>query len=292
MENRKDEIIRYLAYDGRVNVVCADTTKLVEEARKTHDLSPVASIAFGKTLTMTVMMAQEMKSEKDKLTIQVRGNGPIGQIITTATNQPIVKGYVQNPLVDMPLDEFGKLDASGAVGHEGLIYIIKDIGLKEPYIGVAPIVTGEIADDFANYYLKSQQQPAAIALGVLLNKDGIKSSGGYIITPMPDATQEDIARLEESVFKAGAISKMLEKNLSLDEIAKLITGEENIKRVEDQINPQFKCECSKEQFLKGLITLGKEEITKILEEDEKIETQCRFCNKKYEFIEDDFKGIF
>ena len=172
----EDKITNFLAYNGRIAITCIETTKMVEDARKIHDLSPVSTAALGRLLTITALMASEMKNEKDKLTIEVKGNGPIGSMLTVANNVPEVKGYVQNPYVDIPLNEFGKLDVGGAVGNTGYIHVIKDIGLKEPYIGVSNLTSGEIADDFTNYFVNSEQRQAAIALGVLVNKNGVKKA--------------------------------------------------------------------------------------------------------------------
>lgn len=221
----QDEIKKILAYNGRISITCASTTNLVEEARNIHDLSPVATAAMGRILTIAAIMGSEMKNQKDKLTIQVKGNGPLGTIIVTSNSFPAVKGAIGNPQVDMPLNEDGKLDVGGAIGHEGYINVVKDIGLKEPYVGISPIISGEIAEDFAEYFTTSEQKNSAVALGVLVDKNGVKSAGGYIITPMPDATEEDITKVEQAIFKAGAISKMLDNNLSLEEIAKKVTGD-------------------------------------------------------------------
>ena len=286
-----DKIIKLLAYDGKVSVICADTTKLVEEARKTHDLSPVATAAFGRMLTITAIMAVEMKNNKDKLTIQIKGNGPIGNMLTTANNFPVVKGYVANPQVDLPLDEFGKLDVGGAVGHEGYINVIKDIGLKKPYIGISPLVSGEIAEDFANYFVNSEQRQSAVALGVLVDKDGVKSAGGYLINPMPDATEEEISKIEKSIFEAGAMSKMLDAKLTLKEIAEKITGDKDVKIIEENITPIYKCDCSKEHMADGLASIGKDELEDIIKTDGKAEIICHFCNKKYEFSKEELERI-
>ena len=168
----QDKIMKFLAYDGKISVVCTSTTEVVEKARQIHDLSPVATAAFGRLLTISAIMGQEMKNKEDKLTIQLKGNGPIGTMLTTANNFPRVKGYVANPYVDLPLNEFGKLDVGGAVGQDGYINVIKDIGLKDPYIGISPLVSGEIAEDFANYFETSEQKQTAVALGVLVDKNG------------------------------------------------------------------------------------------------------------------------
>ena len=194
-----DKIVRGLAYNGKVNVKCIDTTELVEEARKIHDLSPVATAALGRLLTMGCIMGSGLKEDNDTITLQIKADGPLGALNAVVNSNMEIKGYVQNPNVDLPLKDNGKLDVGTAVGKYGMLYIIKDIGLKEPYIGLTPLISGEIAEDFAEYFAKSEQTPSAIALGVLVNKNGVKSAGGYMITPMPDATDEDISKLEENL---------------------------------------------------------------------------------------------
>ena len=286
-----DKIIRFLAYDGKISIVCANTTNLVEKARETHDLSPLATAAFGRLLTITSIMAQEMKNSSDRLTIQIKGNGEIGTMLTTANNFPRIKGYVTNPHVDLPLNEFGKLDVGGAIGQQGYINVIKDIGLKKPYIGISPLTSGEIADDFTNYFVNSEQRQSAVALGVLVNKDGVKSAGGYLINPMPDATDEEITKVEQSIFKAGAVSKMLDEKLTLLEIAKKVTGDENVKVLEENITPIYECDCSKEHMAYGLATIGKEDLEEIINTDGKAELVCHFCNKKYQFSKKELEEI-
>lgn len=286
-----DKIIKCLAYNGKISVICANTTELVEKARKIHDLSPVTTASFGRLLTITALMGNEMKNEKDKLTIQMKGNGPIGMMVTVANNFPVVKGYVANPVIDLPLNEDGKLDVGGAVGHSGFINVIKDIGMKEPYIGVSTITSGEIAEDFAEYFAKSEQKNTAVALGVLVDKNGVKSAGGYMITPMPDATDEEISQIEQSIFKAGAISRMLDEKLSLLEIAKKVTGDNNIEVIEENITPIYECDCSKEHMAEALATLDKNVLKEMIEEDGKAELVCHFCNKKYEFSKEELEDI-
>lgn len=291
MIDKKDKIIKFLAYDGKVSIICADTTNLVEEARNIHDLSPLATAAFGRLLTITAIMAVEMKNSKDKLTIQIKGNGLIGNMLTTANKFPVIKGYVGEPHVDMPLNEFGKLDVGGAVGHEGYINVIKDIGLKKPYIGISPLMSGEIAEDFANYFINSEQRQSAVALGVLVDRKGVKSAGGYLINPMPDATSEEISKIEKSIFESGAMSKMLDNNLTLEEIAQKITGDKNVRIIEENITPIYRCDCSKEHMADGLVSIGEEEIKDIIQKDGKAEIVCHFCNKKYKFSKEDLEEI-
>ena len=286
-----DKIIKALAHNGKISITCINSTKLVEEARKIHDLSPVTTAAFGRLLTIVAIMGNEMKNQNDKMTIQIKGNGPIGTMLVTANNVPTVKGYVSEPHVDLPLNEFGKLDVGKAVGDEGYINVIKDIGLKEPYIGISPLVSGEIAEDFVNYFVNSEQRQSAVALGVLVDKNGVKLAGGYLITPMPDATEEEIGKVEQAIFNAGAISKILDNNLSLQDIAKRVTGDEKIEILEDNIIPEYKCDCSKEHMKDALISIGKRDLEEILKEDEQAELMCHFCNKKYIFSKEELEKM-
>ena len=248
----EDNIVKFLAYNGRIAITCAETTMLVEKARNTHDLSPVATAALGRLLTMGVIMGSDLKSEKDNITLQIKGDGPIGRMVAVVNKNLQIKGMVENPQVDAPLNEFGKLDVGGVVGYNGYVNVIKDIGLKEPYIGVIPISSGEIAEDFARYFTESEQTRSAVALGVLVDKNGVKKAGGYLLTAMPDATDEDITKIEKSIFEAGAISKMLDDNLSLVEIAKKVTGDKNVKVIQTDMHPIYECDCSKEKIEKAI----------------------------------------
>lgn len=233
-----------------------------------------------------------MKGEKGTITTQVKGNGPIGNMTAVSDNLGNVKGYVANPYVDLPLNsENGKLNVGGAVGKEGMVYIIKDIGLKEPYVGMTPIISGEIAEDFTNYFATSEQTPTVVALGVLVDKNGVKSAGGYLITLMPDATEDEIVKIEQALKSADSISKMLDDGRDLVEIAEIVTGDQNLMYFEDDKVPQYICGCSKEKMEKNLITLGKNEIKDIIEKDGKAELVCHFCNKKYVFDEQELKDI-
>ncbi len=287
-----DKIVNCLAYNGKVNVRCIKSTNMVEEARKLHDLSPTATAALGRLLTITSVLGKEMKSEKGTITTQIKGNGPIGSMTAVADNLGNVKGYVQNPYIDVPLNpENGKLNVGQAVGKEGMVYIIKDIGLKEPYVGMTPIVSGEIAEDFTNYFATSEQTPTVVALGVLVDKNGVKSAGGYLITLMPDATEDEIVKIENALKKADSISKMLDDGKELVEIAEIVTGDQNLMYFEDDIVPKYFCGCSKERMEKNLMTIGKNEISDILEKEGKAELMCHFCNKKYLFNSQELKDI-
>lgn len=287
----KDRLIDCLAYDGKVSIKCISSTDMVEEARKLHDLSPTASAALGRLLTITSIMGYETKEEKGSITNQIKGDGPLGMLTAVGENNGNVKGYVANPKLDLPLNENnGKLDVGTAVGKNGMLYIIKDLGIGKPYVGMTPIVSGEIAEDFTNYFATSEQTPSVIALGVLVDKNGIKSAGGYKLSLMPDATDEIISKIEEQVGKIDPVSKMLDEQKTLEEIAKEVTGDNNLK-VLAEINPEYKCNCSREKCEKGLIAIGKEELQKIIDEEEKIEIACNFCDKKYEFTREDMKKL-
>ena len=287
----KDRLIDCLAYDGKVSIKCISSTDMVEEARKLHDLSPTASAALGRLLTITSIMGYETKEEKGSITNQIKGDGPLGMLTAVGESNGNVKGYVANPKLDLPLNENnGKLDVGTAVGKHGMLYIIKDLGIGKPYVGMTPIVSGEIAEDFTNYFATSEQTPSVIALGVLVDKNGIRSAGGYKLSLMPDATDEIISKIEEQVGKIDPVSKMLDEQKTLEEIAKEVTGDSNLK-VLAEIKPEYKCNCSREKCEKGLIAIGKEELQKIIDEEEKIEIACNFCDKKYEFTREELQEI-
>ena len=287
----QDEIIKFLAYDGQISITCARTTNLVEKARELQDLSPVVTAALGRLLTITCILGNNLKNETDKITVQIKGDGPIHGMVAVANNKAEVKGYALEPIVDIPLKQEGKLDVGTAVGKNGFLNVIKDIGLKEPYIGISPLVSGEIAEDFANYFVTSEQRQSAVALGVLVDKDGVRAAGGYFINPMPDATEEEISIIEQSIFKAGAMSKMLDEKLSLVEIAKRITGDENVQVIEDTRVPMYHCDCSKEHMAEGLMTLGKEELEDIIQTEGQANLECHFCNKQYHFSKEELEKI-
>ena len=287
----KDELKKYLAYNGKVRVECINSCNLVEEARKIHDLTPTATAALGRLLTITEIFQSDLSDEDESITLQIKGSGPLGILTAVGDGKGEVKGYVQNSKVELPLNSVGKLDVGGAVGKQGMIYVIKDIGLKDPYVGMTPIVSGEIAEDFTNYFATSEQVPTVVALGVLVNKYGVKSAGGYRISLMPDANEEDINKIEEAVKNAESISKMLDDNLSLDEIAKKVTGDENLQVMNEIYSPIYKCNCSREKFERGLIAIGKKELEAIIEEDGKANTVCHFCNKEYDFTKEDLEKL-
>ena len=293
----KNEITKFLAYDKKVSVICIETTEITEYIKNLHDLTPTTTAVLGRIITAATLIAHtDLKSEEDSLTIQLKGDGPCGISVAIVELENLktvkIKAYIQNPHVELPLNKLGKINVGGAVGNTGFLNIIKqneDTGAN--YNGIVPLVTGEIAEDFAEFFAKSQQRPTAIALGVLVDKDGVKKAGGYMINPMPDATEEEITKIEEAISNSPTISQMLEQNMGLEEIAKKVTGDENLEVLEKDLRVEYECKCSKEKIKRGIISLGKEEIQKIIEEDEKLEATCHFCNKKYEFTKKELEGI-
>ena len=287
----KDEIIDCLAYNGKVSIKCISSRKIVEKARKLHDLSPTASAALGRLLTITSIMGYELKTEEASITNQIKGNGPIGILTAVADSNGNVKGYVGDSKLDLPLRETdGKLDVGGAVGKQGMLYIIKDLGIGKPYVGMTPIVSGEIAEDFTNYFATSEQTPTVIALGVLVDKNGIKSAGGYKLSLMPDAGEEEISKIEEQIKNIEPVSRMLDENKTLEEIAKIVTGDENLKVLE-RTEPKFECNCSREKCEKGLIAIGKKELEELIEDQGEAELTCQFCDNKYHFNKKELEDL-
>lgn len=276
-----DRLVKFLAHIDMVKISCVDSTNLVEEARRTHKLNPTPTAALGRLLTMAALMGASMKNEDDKLTLQILGDGPIGSLLATSNQKAEVKGYVSEPLAEAE----GKLNVGAVIG-KGDLRVIKDIGLKEPYIGMVPLQTGEIAEDFAYYFAFSEQIPSAVALGVLVDKDGsVKRAGGYLLQIMPNTPDEIIKLIEDRIKTSKSITQMLEENMTLEEIATYISDDLDT-RVVEEIEPKYKCDCSKERMERALISLGKKELDG-LAQDEKTEIECHFCNKKYIFSKEE-----
>ena len=230
--------------------------------RSIHKMNPTPTAALGRTLTMSAMMGAMLKGDNEKVTIQIIGNGPLGSILVVANNKAEVKGYVSNSMAEADSLPNGKLNVGGIVG-KGTLNVIKDIGMKEPYVGNVPLQTGEIAEDFAYYYAVSEQIPSAVALGVLINKDGsVKKAGGYIIQILPDTPDEIITLIEKRLTNIKSITEMLEDGMTLEEIAKYISDDLNT-RVVEEIVPEFKCDCSKERMERALLTIGKKDLEEL-----------------------------
>ncbi len=281
----KDRIVRAITGDGAVRCAAAITTNLVEEARKLHDTMPTATAAIGRLLTATAIMGGWMKGEKDKLTLQIEGGGPIGRITAISDSNSNVKCSVDNPLCDLPLKD-GKLDVGGAVGTDGFLGIIQDLGLKDPYIGKIPICSGEIGDDIAMYYAKSEQIPAVVAVGVLVDTDlSVKAAGGLILQVMPEATDEQIGQLEEMVKNMPQISTALAEGATCEDLISYALSSFKAYTMTEH-ETAYRCDCSEELIEKVIATLGKKEIQDIIDTQMNAEVVCHFCNNKYMFTKD------
>ncbi|MFA5522923.1 MAG: Hsp33 family molecular chaperone HslO [Tissierellales bacterium] len=287
----QDNVIRAIDKEGNIRVFVANTTALVNDARNIHDMTPTASAALGRTLTAAIIMGAMLKNEKETVSIQLKGGGPIGTVLAVANSKGQVKGYVGDPTVELPLKSNGKLDVSGAVGQNGKVTVIRDYGLKEPYIGQSDIVTGEIAEDMANYYAYSEQQPSAVALGVLVDKDtSIKAAGGYMIQVLPDASEEAIDRLEGNIANTEPISSLIEKGLTPEDILYHVCRGFDM-AIKDKISVELTCDCSVERIQKALIAIGRIELEDIIENDGEAELICHFCNKKYHFDREELRSL-
>lgn len=278
----EDKILRATAGNAQVRIFVADTKNLVEEAFEKHQTMPVATAALGRMLTAGAIMGVLQKGEKDLLTIKIQGDGPMESVTVTADARARVKGYVANPLVDIPLKPNGKLDVSGAIGN-GDLTVIKDMGLKEPYVGRTRLQTGEIAEDLTFYFTVSEQVPSSMGLGVLVDRDyHVKCAGGFLVQLMPFAEEEVIAKLEKNLSKITGVTSMLEEGKTPEDILNII-AEGLEPEVVDTITPSYYCNCSKERVQKALISLGKEELQSMIDEQKEIEIHCDFCNKYYYF---------
>ncbi len=287
----KDYLIRGMDKEGRIRIYVAKSTNLVENARLTHNTSPTASAALGRTLTAGVMMASMMKNDSDVFTLKISGDGPAGAIYVVAKNNGMIKGYLDNPMADVASRPNGKLDVGALVGKNGTITTIMDLGLKEPYTGQSNLVSGEIAEDLANFYAYSEQQPSVVSLGVLVDKDiSIRAAGGYIIQLLPGVTDEDITKLENVLENIEPVSTMIDKDMTPEEIMDSILGDFNM-QVIDKMDIEFKCDCTRDRIEKVLISIGKKEIQDIIEEDEKAEIVCHFCNTKHRFNKEELTKI-
>ena len=285
-----DYIVRATAGNGSIRAFAATTRDLVQHAREVHHTSPVASAALGRMLTAAAMMGSMLKGDKDILTLQVRGEGPLQGIVVTSDSKAQVKGYVFNPSVEIPDLIPGKLNVSGAIGA-GHLSVIKDIGMREPYAGKIELVTGEIAEDLTYYFAQSDQTPSAIGLGVLVETDtSIRRAGGFIIQLLPDATDEMIDKLEKKLATIPYVSDLLDMGQTPEGILEMILGDFDLK-IMDTIPTAFYCNCTRERVEKALISIGKEELEKIIREDKKANLHCHFCSKEYDFNEEQLVAL-
>lgn len=278
-----DILTKAVTKDGFIRIYAVNSKNTTNEAQKIHSTSPVVTAALGRLVTAGMLMGAMQKDENIDLTLQIKGGGPAGLMIVVAKHDGYVKGYVENPLVDLPLNSKGKLDVGGAVGTAGYLSVIKDLKLKEPYIGKVPLKTGEIGDDIAFYFAQSEQVPTAVALGVLVDKDlSVKASGGFIVQVMPDCDEFTLKRLEKAVSEVESVTKLLEDNITSEELILKVMKDFDVEILESK-EVGYRCDCSRERTEKAIKSLGKDEIKSILEDEGKAEVTCHFCNNAYVF---------
>lgn len=287
-----DKLIRGNSTDGAIRVFTAITTDTINEAHRIHNTSATASAALGRLLTAgAILGGAQLKSETDSLTLQINGDGPLGVMTVVANASSEVRGYVENPTADLPANSRGKLDVSGVIG-KGFLSVIRDLDLKEPYIGRTPLISGEIAEDLTYYYAKSEQIPTAIALGVLVDTDlSIKAAGGYMIQLMPEATDEVADRLTEIIENLPPVTDMIVNGMGAEDIAFAVTDGFDMLLELNAPAPQYKCNCSRKRMERALISLGKKEISDIIEEQGEAEMTCRFCDNIYNFSKDELTKL-
>ena len=286
----EDYIVRATAAGETVRAFAIRSTNLTAEARELHHTFPVVTAALGRLLSAGAMMGSMMKGDNDKLTIQVKGDGPIGQMTVTVDSHGNVKGFPADPSVDIPLKRAGKLDVGAAVGR-GTLTVSMDLGLKEPYNGQVEIQTGEIGDDLAYYYTVSEQTPSAVGLGVMVDRDSsVKHAGGFIIQIMPDAAEETISALEAKIAEAGPVTEMMEEGMSPEDILTYYLGDLDLK-ITEKLPVRYYCGCSKERVAGVLATISTDDLEEMINDGEEIEVKCYFCNSAYKFSTDELKKI-
>ena len=285
-----DYIVRATAADSQIRAFAATTREMTEYARKVHEESPVACAALGRLMTAGAMMGAMMKGDKDLLTLQIRADGPLRGMTVTADAKGNVKGFAGNPQVMLPPNALGKLDVGGAVGH-GILNVIKDMGMKEPYVGQVGLQTGEIAEDLTYYFATSEQVASSVGLGVLMNHDNtVRQAGGFIIQLMPFTPDDVVDRLEKKITEIASVTEMLEDGKTPEEILELILGEFGLE-INDTVDAAFQCDCSKERVSRAIATLSRKDLDDIVSDGESIEVKCQFCNKAYHFDIDELKEM-
>lgn len=286
-----DRIVRAISTDGMVQAAAICSRDLTERARQIHKTLPVATAALGRTLAAASMMGNALKSDGASLTLQFKGGGPLGTVLAVSDNEGNVRGYVTNPHVDIPLRKDGKLDVGTAVGHEGTLTVIKDLHMKEPYVGTIDLLGGEIAEDVAGYFVESEQIPTACALGVLVDRDqSVKAAGGYLIQLMPGAAEDTIAKVEGGIMAAGAVSAILEKNDDPEAMLRTVMSDFDLKILET-CPVEYRCYCSRERVERALISLGRTELEQMLSEQGGCQLTCQFCDALYEFTAEDIQRL-
>lgn len=285
------ELVRAISENGGVVAFAIDSTDIVSQMERIHRTSAVVTAGLGRLLTAASLMGSLLKNKDDSITLRMKGNGPAGSLIAVSDYMGNVRGYVENPIVELELNKFGKLDVSGAIGKEGTLSVVKDIGLKDPYVGQIPLVSGEVAEDITAYYANSEQIPTACGLGVLVAPDlSVLSAGGYIIQLLPGTTDEEITQIEENIRNMPPVSTMLNDKKTPEDICKMALNGFN-PEVLDRMNCSYKCNCSRERVEKALISLGKEELIAMADENTTQKVNCHFCNKIYRFNSKELRDL-
>lgn len=285
-----DILLRALARDAGIQITAAATAGLVERARQIHGTAPTATAALGRTLTATAMMGSQLKADGSSVTVQFKGGGPLGAIVCVGESDGYVRGYLQNPVCDLPLRPDGKLDVGGGVGR-GYLMVIKDIGLKDPVTGTVALVNGEIAEDLTRYFAESEQIPSACALGVLVGTDcAVRCAGGYLVQLMPGVKDADIDRLEANLAQIEPMTTMLDKGLTLEQIVQRVLDGFDVEFLQ-QTEIGYRCACSRRKVERALISMGKDELLQMAEEQEKSEVTCQFCDKVYAFSREELRAL-
>ena len=290
MEEYRDYMIRAVAANAQINAFAITSRDLTEAARQAHNTSPIATAALGRAMSGALMMADMLKGPSDLLTIQIDGDGPMQGLVVTADNRGHVKGYVKNPNVILPPNEQGHLNVGGAIGR-GTLTVIRDMNLKDPYIGQIPLVTGEVAEDLTAYYAQSEQIPSSVGLGVLMNKDNtVRRAGGFVVQLMPFADDEVIGKLEDNIRKISSVTSILNEDSRPEHLLQVVLDGFDL-QVTSKEDVSFYCNCSRERFERGLVLLGKEELESIIEDGKDIELVCQFCNRTYSYTPDEVKML-
>lgn len=286
-----DYISSAITHDGSIRVIAVDTTELVNEAQRLHQMSPVCCAALGRALTGASILGRMLKGYDDSVTLQINGGGPIGRVVAVSDGRSNVKGYVDNPLVELPLRADGKLDVGGAVGRDGMLSVIKDLNMKEPYVGQVPLVSGEIAEDLTQYFATSEQLPTAVALGVLVDRDyTVKAAGGFVIQLLPGAMEEDIERVEKAIAEIPAVTTLLSEGETPKSIVERLLAGYEIDYFED-METKYLCDCGRERMARALISIGAKDLRQLIEEDGHAELKCHFCNSAYDFSKEELEEL-
>jgi molecular chaperone Hsp33 len=286
-----DEIIRVITSDGAVMASAITGTAMVQRAHEIHHTMPLATAALGRTLMATSMMGNQLKGEDNSITIQVKGGGPLGSITCVGDSLGNVRGYLQDPNVDLPLKGPAKLDVGAGVGKDGTITVIKDLGMKDPYVGSIPLVSGEIAEDVTAYFAESEQIPTACALGVLVDVDlSVKTAGGYLIQLLPGADDHTIDLVEQGVARAGAVTPMLEQGMTALEVLRTVLKDFELEVLETA-PVEYRCDCSRDRVERALISMGREELSALIEEQGSAELTCQFCDRIYRFSKEELEAL-